>query len=63
MSVPTNPTQHDELQDFLLQKLVEAQQACWRVFRIMAEFVEGFTLMAHQRNLVSVFRFGADPAR
>lgn len=55
MTIPTTPTEHDERQDLMLQKLVEAQQDFWRVFRIMAEFVDGFTLMAGQRNLVSVF--------
>ncbi|HEY6951732.1 MAG TPA: TIGR00730 family Rossman fold protein [Bacteroidota bacterium] len=34
---------------------MNAQQDVWRVFQIMAEFVDGFTLMAKQNNLVSVF--------
>jgi hypothetical protein len=35
--------------------LLNAQQDVWRVFQIMAEFVDGFTLMSKQENLVSVF--------
>jgi uncharacterized protein (TIGR00730 family) len=46
---------YDELQDSQLKSLVGAQQDVWRVFRIMAEFVDGFTVMAKQENLVSVF--------
>jgi uncharacterized protein (TIGR00730 family) len=46
---------YDVLQDKMLGGLLSAQQDIWRVFRIMAEFVEGFTLMSKQMNLVSVF--------
>ena len=46
---------YDELQDSQLKSLLGAQQDVWRVFRIMAEFVDGFTVMAKQENLVSVF--------
>ncbi len=49
------PSEYDERQDLLLRKLVETQEDFWRIFRIMAEFVEGFSLMTPQRNLVSVF--------
>jgi len=55
MSAANSPSEHDELQDLLLRKLAETQQDFWRVFRIMAEFVDGFTMMALQRNLVSIF--------
>ncbi len=48
-------TSYDEFQDSQLKALLGAQQDVWRVFRIMAEFVDGFTVMAKQENLVSVF--------
>ena len=46
---------HDVKQDMQLRSLVNAQDDVWRVFRVMAEFVDGFTLLARQENLVSVF--------
>jgi uncharacterized protein (TIGR00730 family) len=46
---------YDKLQDIQLQELLGAQQDIWRVFRILAEFVEGFTMMSKQRNLVTMF--------
>ena len=46
---------YDEVQDIHLQELLDAQQDVWRVFRIMSEFVEGFTMMSKQKNLVSIF--------
>jgi hypothetical protein len=49
------PTNHDRGQDAQLKLLMGAQEDFWRIFRVMAEFVEGFTLMAGQENLVSVF--------
>lgn len=48
-------SEYDAQQDKMLGSLLNAQQDVWRVFRIMAEFVDGFTLMSKQRNLVSVF--------
>jgi uncharacterized protein (TIGR00730 family) len=48
-------TDYDEHQDQQLKGLLSAQEDVWRVFRIMAEFVEGFSMMARQKNLVSVF--------
>ena len=51
----TDPSSYDLRQDFQLRSLLNAQQDVWRVFQIMAEFVEGFTLMTKQENLVSVF--------
>jgi len=48
-------TEYDMQQDLQLQSLYKTQDDIWRVFRIMAEFVEGFTLMSKQKNLVSVF--------
>lgn len=46
---------YDEIQDKQLRELMTTQQDIWRVFRIMAEFVEGFTMMSRQRKLVSIF--------
>ena len=48
-------TDYDVQQDQLLKGLLSAQEDVWRVFRIMAEFVEGYTMMSRQKNLVSVF--------
>lgn len=48
-------TDYDAHQDQQLRGLFAAQEDIWRVFRIMAEFVEGFTMMSRQKNLVSVF--------
>jgi uncharacterized protein (TIGR00730 family) len=50
-----DPTSYDRHQDSQLSSLLNAQQDIWRVFQIMAEFVDGFTLMAKQGRLVSVF--------
>ena len=48
-------TDYDAQQDQQLRGLLAAQDDVWRIFRVMAEFVDGFTLMARQRNLVSIF--------
>jgi uncharacterized protein (TIGR00730 family) len=48
-------TDYDAHQDKKLKGLLSAQEDIWRVFRIMAEFVEGFSMMARQKNLVSIF--------
>ena len=50
-----DPSSYDRRQDFQLQSLLAAQQDVWRVFQIMSEFVDGFTMMAKQENLVSIF--------
>jgi uncharacterized protein (TIGR00730 family) len=55
MTNNSDATSYDALQDLQLKSLLGAQQDVWRVFRIMAEFVDGFTVMAKQQNLVSVF--------
>jgi uncharacterized protein (TIGR00730 family) len=55
MEKKIDPSSYDLHQDFQLKSLLNAQQDIWRVFQIMAEFVDGFTLMAKQENLVSVF--------
>lgn len=41
--------------DRQMQVLMNAQEDVWRIFRVMAEFVDGFTLMCKQENLVSIF--------
>jgi len=48
-------TDYDIQQDQQLKGLLSAQDDVWRIFRVMAEFVDGFTMMARQKNLVSVF--------
>lgn len=48
-------TDYDARQDHQLKSLLSAQEDVWRVFRIMAEFVEGYSMMSRQKNLVSVF--------
>jgi uncharacterized protein (TIGR00730 family) len=48
-------TDYDARQDQQLKGLLSAQDDIWRVFRILAEFIEGFTMMAKQRNLVTIF--------
>ncbi|MEX0602655.1 MAG: hypothetical protein WD295_04890, partial [Bacteroidota bacterium] len=55
MSDQLLPSRHDEKQDAQLRQLLSGQEDFWRVFRIMAEFVEGFTMMSNQKNLVSIF--------
>ena len=46
---------YDMQQDLQLRDILTAQDDVWRIFHIMAEFVDGFTLMSKQKNLVSVF--------
>ena len=46
---------HDLIQDAQLKTLSDVQQDFWRLFRILAEFVEGFSVMAQQKNLVTIF--------
>jgi uncharacterized protein (TIGR00730 family) len=46
---------YDAKQDRQLRALLTTQEDIWRVFHIMAEFVEGFTMMSKQNNLVSIF--------
>jgi hypothetical protein len=50
-----NRSEYDAQQDVQLRTLMATQQDIWRVFRIMAEFVEGFTVMSRQEKLVSIF--------
>lgn len=46
---------HEHKQDDQLRALLSAQDDVWRIFRVMAEFVEGFAMLSKQQNLVSVF--------
>ena len=46
---------HDIIQDAKLKALADVQQDFWRLFRILAEFVEGFSLMSEQTRLVTIF--------
>ncbi|MBI4428055.1 MAG: TIGR00730 family Rossman fold protein [Ignavibacteriales bacterium] len=55
MEQQNDRTLYDERQDLQLRQLLGAQDDLWRLFRIMAEFVEGFSTMSKHQNLVSVF--------
>ena len=46
---------HEHKQAEQLRSLFSAQDDVWRIFRVMAEFVDGFTVLSKQENLVSVF--------
>ena len=46
---------HELKQDDQLRSLLSAQDDVWRIFRVMAEFVDGFTVLSKQENLVSIF--------
>ncbi len=48
-------TMHDQNQDQRLAVLLSRQQDIWRLFRIMAEFVEGFEMMSEIGPCVSIF--------
>jgi uncharacterized protein (TIGR00730 family) len=54
-NIQTPQSEYDIQQDRQLHNLLYAQDDVWRIFRIMAEFVDGFTMMSGQRNVVSVF--------
>ena len=45
----------DSLLDMQVDLLVKTQQDVWRVFRVMAEFVEGFSTLSKLGPCVSVF--------
>jgi uncharacterized protein (TIGR00730 family) len=55
MDISSGVSAHDIKQDLQLRSLLNAQDDVWRIFRVMAEFVDGFTLLSKQENLVSVF--------
>ncbi|MBI3788349.1 MAG: TIGR00730 family Rossman fold protein, partial [Ignavibacteriales bacterium] len=46
---------NNHLQEKQLRTIIGAQEDVWRIFRVMAEFVDGFTMMSKQQNLVSIF--------
>lgn len=51
MNESTIPLNHEQQ----LDSLSSAQEDIWRIFRVMSEFVDGFTMMSRQNNLVSIF--------
>ena len=55
MDTPLERSAHDMKQDVQLRSLINAQDDVWRIFRVMAEFVDGFTLLSKQESLVSIF--------
>ncbi|HTP79875.1 MAG TPA: TIGR00730 family Rossman fold protein [Bacteroidota bacterium] len=55
MNNDNNRTSYDDFQDTQLRKILGTQEDIWRVFRIIAEFVEGFTMMSQQEHLVTIF--------
>ncbi len=55
MTTINDRSAHDHLQDEQLRRLLNTQEDIWRVFRFMSEFVDGFTIMARQERLVSIF--------
>ncbi|HAV22302.1 MAG: Rossman fold protein, TIGR00730 family [Ignavibacteria bacterium GWA2_55_11] len=55
MSANNDRSEYDAAQDSQLRRLFSTQEDVWRVFRIMAEFVDGFTIMSRQERLVTIF--------
>jgi uncharacterized protein (TIGR00730 family) len=55
MEESARPTLHDLRQDLELRNLMNAQADVWRIFRVMAEFVDGFTMLSKEDNLVTIF--------
>ena len=51
----TQRSEHDSIQDQQLDHLIKTQQDVWRVFRAMAEFVEGFSTLSKVGPCVSIF--------
>ncbi|HTR81619.1 MAG TPA: TIGR00730 family Rossman fold protein [Bacteroidota bacterium] len=50
-----NRTEHDIIQDGRLDQLLKTQDDVWRVFRIMAEFVEGFQTFSRLGPCITIF--------
>jgi uncharacterized protein (TIGR00730 family) len=48
-------SEHDSVQDKQLEHLMKTQQDVWRVFRAMAEFVDGFSMLSKLGPCVSIF--------
>ena len=55
MEDSASPSLHDLRQDLELRNLMNAQADVWRIFRVMAEFVDGFTMLSKEDNLVTIF--------
>jgi uncharacterized protein (TIGR00730 family) len=51
----TQRSEHDSIQDAQLDLLLRTQQDVWRVFRVMAEFVDGFSALSKLGPCVSIF--------
>jgi hypothetical protein len=51
----TQRSEHDTIQDQQLDHLIKTQEDVWRVFRAMAEFVEGFSTLSKVGPCVSIF--------
>jgi len=51
----TAHSEHDLRQDEQLEQLVRTQEDVWRVFRVMTEFVEGFSTLSKVGPCVSIF--------
>ena len=51
----TQRSEHDSVQDIQLEHLMKTQQDVWRVFRAMAEFVDGFSTLSKLGPCVSIF--------
>ena len=51
----TQRSEHDSVQDVQLDHLMKTQQDVWRVFRAMAEFVDGFSTLSKLGPCVSIF--------
>lgn len=51
----TPRSEHDTIQDVQLDLLLKTQADVWRVFRVMAEFVEGFDRLSRLGPCVSIF--------
>lgn len=55
MNETDQQSSNNHFQEKQLRSIVNAQEDVWRIFRVMAEFVDGFTMMSRQKNLVSIF--------
>jgi uncharacterized protein (TIGR00730 family) len=51
----TPRSEHDARQDEQLEKLIKTQKDVWRVFRVMAEFVEGFETLSKLGPCITMF--------
>jgi uncharacterized protein (TIGR00730 family) len=51
----TPRSEHDARQDEQLEHLIKTQKDVWRVFRVMAEFVEGFETLSKLGPCITMF--------